>query len=94
MRLSRYNSAYDEAGFFTPPPGGGGGGATCSLNCIYRLPAGKCLIILVIRNISPFLTGSQPPLPTPLLANFLIAKMAFVAIIWIATEDDGYPKTK
>ena len=26
MRLSRYNSAYDGAGFFTlPPPGGGGG---------------------------------------------------------------------
>ena len=62
MRLSRYNSAYDGAGFFTLPPPGGGGG-TGSLTCLSRLPAGKCLIILAIRNISPFLTGSQPPLP-------------------------------
>ena len=62
-----------------------------------HLPAGKCLtIILAIRNISPFLIGSQlpPPPPTPLPPNFLTAKLDFMAIIWIATEDDGYPKTK
>ena len=38
MRLSRYNSAYDGAGFFTlPPPGGGGRHVPLTAFTVYQL---------------------------------------------------------